>query len=99
MLARHLHHLPSAPAQQDTHDAKIETDLTESYKLHLQAVALFELGRLPRHRTARRRKLMATFDEAERAANRNEHGDTAHVVMVKADDRTSRVSTHRSPRR
>jgi len=31
VLGRHLHHLPSAPAQQDTHDAKIETDLTESY--------------------------------------------------------------------
>ncbi|WP_327699711.1 ParA family protein [Streptomyces sp. NBC_00459] len=36
-----------------------------------------------------RRKLVATFDEAERAATRNEHGVTAHVVMVKADDRTS----------
>ncbi|SES03697.1 chromosome partitioning protein [Streptomyces sp. yr375] len=36
-----------------------------------------------------RRKLVATFDEAERAAARNEHGVTAHVVMVKADDRTS----------
>ncbi|WP_406391626.1 hypothetical protein OG806_09880 [Streptomyces sp. NBC_00882] len=28
-------------------------------------------------------------DEAERAAARNEHGVTAHVVMVKADNRTS----------
>ncbi|MGW3312209.1 ParA family protein [Streptomyces sp. NPDC001073] len=36
-----------------------------------------------------RRKLVATFDEAERAAARNEHGVTAHVVMVKADDRTA----------
>ncbi|MCZ4605882.1 ParA family protein [Streptomyces sp. Lzd4kr] len=36
-----------------------------------------------------RRKLVATFDEAERAAARNDHGVTAHVVMVKADDRTS----------
>ncbi|MER7922383.1 ParA family protein [Streptomyces sp. NPDC096057] len=36
-----------------------------------------------------RRKLVATFDEAERAAARNEYGVTAHVVMVKADDRTS----------
>ncbi|MFF7947619.1 ParA family protein [Streptomyces griseorubiginosus] len=36
-----------------------------------------------------RRKLVATFDEAERAAARNEQGVTAHVVMVKADDRTS----------
>ncbi|WP_371550479.1 ParA family protein [Streptomyces sp. NBC_00554] len=36
-----------------------------------------------------RRKLIATFDEAERAAARNEHGVTAHVVLVKADDRTS----------
>ncbi|MER5348391.1 hypothetical protein ABT030_50870 [Streptomyces mirabilis] len=32
---------------------------------------------------------MATFDEAERAAARNTHDVTAHVVMVKADDRTS----------
>ncbi|WP_369250589.1 ParA family protein [Streptomyces sp. R41] len=36
-----------------------------------------------------RRKLVATFDEAERAAARNPHDVTAHVVMVKADDRTS----------
>ncbi|MFK0160814.1 ParA family protein [Streptomyces sp. NPDC090493] len=36
-----------------------------------------------------RRKLVATFDEAERAAARNTRGVTAHVVMVKADDRTS----------
>ncbi|MFE7030017.1 ParA family protein [Streptomyces sp. NPDC057621] len=36
-----------------------------------------------------RRKLVATFDEAERAAARNTRGITAHVVMVKADDRTS----------
>ncbi|MFG2943325.1 ParA family protein [Streptomyces sp. NPDC048282] len=36
-----------------------------------------------------RRKLVATFDEAERAAARNARGVTAHVVMVKADDRTS----------
>ncbi|MET9897392.1 hypothetical protein [Streptomyces sp. NPDC006446] len=36
-----------------------------------------------------RRKLVATFDEAERAAARNTHDVTAHVVMVKADDRTS----------
>ncbi|UUU29319.1 ParA family protein [Streptomyces sp. CA-210063] len=36
-----------------------------------------------------RRKLVATFDEAERAATRNEQGVTAHVVLVKADDRTS----------
>ncbi|MGY4921261.1 ParA family protein [Streptomyces sp. 900105755] len=36
-----------------------------------------------------RRKLVATFDEADRAAARNEHGVTALVVMVKADDRTS----------
>lgn len=36
-----------------------------------------------------RRKLVATFDEAERAAARNTRNVTAHVVMVKADDRTS----------
>jgi len=36
-----------------------------------------------------RRKLAATFDEAERAAARNTRDVTAHVVMVKADDRTS----------
>ncbi|MCX4810650.1 ParA family protein [Streptomyces sp. NBC_01239] len=36
-----------------------------------------------------RRKLVATFDEAERAAARNQRDVTAHVVMVKADDRTS----------
>ncbi|MFL1901227.1 ParA family protein [Streptomyces tauricus] len=36
-----------------------------------------------------RRKLVATFDEAERAAARNTRDITAHVVMVKADDRTS----------
>ncbi|MFJ9379970.1 ParA family protein [Streptomyces sp. NPDC101455] len=36
-----------------------------------------------------RRKLVATFDEAERAAARNTRGVTAHVVLVKADDRTS----------
>jgi chromosome partitioning protein len=36
-----------------------------------------------------RRKLVATFDEAERAAARNTRDVTAHVVMVKADDRTS----------
>ena len=36
-----------------------------------------------------RRKLIATFDEAERAAARNDRGVTAHVVLVKADDRTS----------
>ncbi|WP_089102821.1 ParA family protein [Streptomyces hyaluromycini] len=36
-----------------------------------------------------RRKLVATFEEAERAAARNERGVTAHVVLVKADDRTS----------
>ncbi|MCT9010786.1 ParA family protein [Streptomyces rhizosphaerihabitans] len=36
-----------------------------------------------------RRKLVATFDEAERAAARNQRNVTAHVVMVKADDRTS----------
>jgi chromosome partitioning protein len=36
-----------------------------------------------------RRKLVATFDEAERAAARNTRSVTAHVVMVKADDRTS----------
>jgi chromosome partitioning protein len=36
-----------------------------------------------------RRKLVATFDEAERAAARNERDVTAHVVLVKADDRTS----------
>lgn len=35
------------------------------------------------------RKLVATFDEAERAAARNERDVTAHVVLVKADDRTS----------
>ncbi|MCG7204736.1 ParA family protein [Streptomyces arenae] len=35
-----------------------------------------------------RRKLVATFEEAERAAARNERGVTAHVVLVKADDRT-----------
>jgi chromosome partitioning protein len=32
---------------------------------------------------------VATFDEAERAAARNERDVTAHVVLVKADDRTS----------
>ncbi|MFE7036737.1 hypothetical protein ACFU9Y_41235, partial [Streptomyces sp. NPDC057621] len=31
VLDRHLRHLPTAPAQQDTHDAKIKTNLTESY--------------------------------------------------------------------
>ncbi|SCF98576.1 hypothetical protein GA0115258_12242, partial [Streptomyces sp. LamerLS-31b] len=31
MLDRHLHHLPTTPAKQATHDIKIETDLTESY--------------------------------------------------------------------
>lgn len=31
MLDRHLHHLRSALTQQDTHDTKIETNLTESY--------------------------------------------------------------------
>nr|WP_277611432.1 hypothetical protein [Streptomyces scabichelini] len=36
-----------------------------------------------------RRKLVATFDEAERAAARNTRDVTAHVVLVKADDRTS----------
>ncbi|MYX29717.1 ParA family protein [Streptomyces sp. SID8381] len=36
-----------------------------------------------------RRKLVATFEEAERAAARNERDVTAHVVLVKADDRTS----------
>ncbi|MFD8736586.1 ParA family protein [Streptomyces sp. NPDC059618] len=36
-----------------------------------------------------RRKLVATFDEAERAAARNARDITAHVVLVKADDRTS----------
>ncbi|WP_329544371.1 ParA family protein [Streptomyces sp. NBC_01356] len=36
-----------------------------------------------------RRKLIATFDEAERAAARNTRDVTAHVVLVKADDRTS----------
>jgi chromosome partitioning protein len=36
-----------------------------------------------------RRKLVTTFDEAERAAARNQRNVTAHVVMVKADDRTS----------
>ncbi|RPE38986.1 chromosome partitioning protein [Streptomyces sp. Ag109_O5-1] len=36
-----------------------------------------------------RRKLVATFEEAERAAARNERGVTAHVVLVKADGRTS----------
>ncbi|MFE9171799.1 hypothetical protein ACFYNZ_20215 [Streptomyces kebangsaanensis] len=34
-LDRHLHHLPTAPAQQDTHDSKTETDLTESYWIRL----------------------------------------------------------------
>ncbi|MEV5646416.1 50S ribosomal protein L31 [Streptomyces flaveolus] len=33
MLDRHLHHLPPAPAQQTTHNAKIKTDRTESYYL------------------------------------------------------------------
>jgi hypothetical protein len=28
-----LHHLATPPAQQDTHDAKIKTDLTESYPI------------------------------------------------------------------
>ncbi|MFF5304890.1 ParA family protein [Streptomyces sp. NPDC013161] len=40
-----------------------------------------------------RRKLVATFDEAERAAARNERDVTAHVVLVKADDRTSLPGT------
>ncbi|WP_405856847.1 ParA family protein [Streptomyces sp. NBC_00988] len=40
-----------------------------------------------------RRKLVATFDEAERAAARNTRGVAAHVVLVKADDRTSLPST------
>lgn len=40
-----------------------------------------------------RRKLVATFDEAERAAARNQRDVTAHVVMVKADDRTSLPET------
>ncbi|SED64218.1 hypothetical protein SAMN04490356_9334 [Streptomyces melanosporofaciens] len=31
MLDRHLHHLPPTPAQQDTHNTKIEANLTESY--------------------------------------------------------------------
>lgn len=31
MLYRYLHHLPTAPAHQTTHDIKTETDLTESY--------------------------------------------------------------------
>ncbi|MCA1217400.1 ParA family protein [Streptomyces sp. 8L] len=35
------------------------------------------------------RRLVATFNEAERAAARNEQGVTAHLVIVKADDRTS----------
>jgi chromosome partitioning protein len=33
-----------------------------------------------------RRKLMATFDEAERAAARNKHDVTAHILLVMADD-------------
>jgi chromosome partitioning protein len=32
---------------------------------------------------------VATFDEAERAAARNTRDVSAHLVMVKADDRTS----------
>ena len=37
MLDRHLHHLPTAPAQQATHDIEIKTDLTESYyTLHFE---------------------------------------------------------------
>ncbi|WP_301184570.1 lantibiotic dehydratase [Streptomyces niphimycinicus] len=34
VLDRHLHHLPPALAQQDTHDTKIETNLTESSYQH-----------------------------------------------------------------
>ncbi|BBC30886.1 hypothetical protein SGFS_021800 [Streptomyces graminofaciens] len=36
MLDRHLHHLSPTPTRQDTHDAKIKTDLTESYQGVLQ---------------------------------------------------------------
>lgn len=36
-----------------------------------------------------RRKLVATFEEAERAAARNSRVVTAHLVLVKADSRTS----------
>ena len=35
-----------------------------------------------------RRKIAATFDEAERAAVRNTREVTAHLVLVKVDDRT-----------
>ncbi|MGW6459722.1 ParA family protein [Streptomyces sp. NPDC055078] len=35
------------------------------------------------------RKLAATFDEAEAASARNDREVTAHVVLVKCDDRTS----------
>ncbi|MBY8887223.1 ParA family protein [Streptomyces sp. PTM05] len=40
-----------------------------------------------------RRKLVATFDEADRAAARSERNVTAHLVLVKADDRTSLPGT------
>ncbi|WP_030669526.1 P-loop NTPase family protein [Streptomyces cellulosae] len=36
-----------------------------------------------------RRKLMATFDEAERAAACNKRDVTAHILLVKADDHDS----------
>ncbi|WP_230194118.1 ParA family protein [Streptomyces coriariae] len=45
-----------------------------------------------------RRKLVATFDETERAAARNTRDVTAHVVMVKADDRTSLPSNAKDKR-
>jgi hypothetical protein len=31
VLDRHLHHLPTATAQQDTQNTEIKNDLTESY--------------------------------------------------------------------
>jgi len=31
VLDRHLHHLPTTPARQNTHHIKTETDLTETY--------------------------------------------------------------------
>lgn len=61
-----------------------------SAKLFYEAVTEANLLLVPVAPTKiERRKLVATFDEAERAAARNEQGVTAHVVMVKADDRTS----------
>ncbi|MGW2523611.1 hypothetical protein ACWC09_42845 [Streptomyces sp. NPDC001617] len=61
-----------------------------SARIFHEAVTEANLLLVPVTRTKiERRKLVATFDEAERAAARNIRGVTAHVVMVKADDRTS----------